>query len=353
MKIKHLSILIALAALGLLLSACTGSGGATNSWGGALLTDSNIYFADVGQVYGLRDNGIIAWQYPAKTSPTRLFFAAPVLVGEQLIVGDYANLLTSLSTRDGVENWQFSEAKGKYIDSPLIIEDTIVAPNADSHLYALDLSGKLKWSFKADHAFWAQPVSDGKTAFAPSMDHSLYAVDLSTGNLVWKVDLNAALVARPILVDGIIYLGNLDGGFYAVDSTNGKIVWNQKIAGGVWAAPLFTEGQLYFGDQTGKVNILKALDGTIVMSIDAGSAILGSGAILPEGVAFGTENGELMVFGLNGDKKWPRTIDGSLYSNLIVNGERLLVVATKGVNPLVMMDLKGNNDPNFNFSTKK
>lgn len=352
MKKKYTSIVVSVFLLVMLLTSCTGLEGAINSWSGVLLTDETVYFADAGHVYALRaENGNTAWQYPEKASATRVFLAAPVLVGEQLIVGDYAHLLTSLSSRDGKENWQFTEATGRYIDSPLIVKDTIVAPNADNHLYALDLFGAKKWTFEAAHSFWAQPASDGKTVFAPSLDHYLYALDLATGNLKWKVDLSASLVARPALVDGTIYIGNLDGVVFAVNSQNGNIIWNQKVSGGVWSAPVFVEGQLFFGDQTGNVNILKAVNGSIVQSIQTGSAVLGSGALLTEGVAFGNEKGELILFGFNGEKQWTRTVDGSIYSNLSVNGDRLLVIATKGEKQLVAMDVNGNE--NWYFSIKK
>jgi outer membrane protein assembly factor BamB len=355
MKIKHLVTILVISILALLLSACTGAG-TTTSWAGALLTDTNVYFADGAQVYSLRaENGNIAWQYPEKATPSRLFYAEPVLTGEQLIVGDYGKLLTSLSTRDGRENWQFKDAKGRYIDSPLIVGDLIIAPNADHNLYALDLTGLKKWSFKADHAFWARPVSDGKTVFAPSMDHNLYAVDLITGKLVWKTDLGASLVARPLLVEGVIYLGNLDGGFYAINAANGKINWTQKVVGGVWAAPLLVEGQLYFGDQSGKINILNSENGKILNTIDTGedSAVLGTGTVLTDGVAFGTESGKLYMVEKDGKSIILSTLSGSLYSNLVTGGERLLVIVTKGTDPLVMMDFQGRTDPSFVFSTKK
>ncbi|PKN99489.1 MAG: hypothetical protein CVU43_15235 [Chloroflexi bacterium HGW-Chloroflexi-5] len=351
---KNIPIVISIFWLALLLTSCTGSGTAVNSWSGALLTDTAVYFADAGQVYALRaETGNIVWQYPEKASTTRVFLAAPALVDDQLIVGDYANLLTSLSIRDGKENWQFNGAKGRYIDSPLIIEDTIVAPNADNHLYALDLSGKTMWNFEAGHSFWAQPASDGKTVFAPCLDHYLYALDLETGNLKWKIDLKASLVARPALGDGTIYVGNLDGDVFAINIENGKIIWNQKVPGGVWSAPIFVDNQLFFGDQTGNVNILKAEDGSIVQSFQTGSAVIGSGALLTDGIAFGNEKGEVILFGFNGEKQWVRAVDRSIYSNLLVFGDQILVVATKGAKTLVSLDANGNENTNFIFSIKK
>jgi outer membrane protein assembly factor BamB len=345
-------IIMALIVSALLLTACTGSGTAVNSWAGASMDETSVYFADGTMVYALRaDNGNTIWSYPEKATPNRAFLAAPVAVGEQLIVGDFSGLITSLSTRDGQENWQFNGAEGRYIDSPVLVNETLVAPNADFHLYALNLDGELLWSFEAENSFWAQPVSDGTTVFAPSLDHYLYAVDVSTGKLAWKTDLTASLVSRPTLVDGILYVGNLDGGFFAIDSANGKILWQQKLAGGVWSAPVVTDFQVYISDQTGKLTMLEQANGSIVQSIEIGSAIVGSGVLTPDGIIFGTEAGELIMIGLDGKKAWTRTVDGSIYANLVSSGETIIVVATKGEKPLVAMDTNGNEI--WYFATKK
>ena len=90
-----------------------------------------------------------------------------MLAGEQLIVVDYEKMLTSLDPTDGTENWQFIDAKGKYIDSPLVTDDLIIAPNGDYSLYALDYEGNLVWTFEAEQALWTRPVTDGTTVYFP------------------------------------------------------------------------------------------------------------------------------------------------------------------------------------------
>lgn len=351
MKNKIL-IILALIVSAMLLTACTGAGTAVNSWAGASMDENSVYFADGTLVYALRaDNGNTIWSYPEKANPNRAFLAAPLAVGEQVIVGDFSGMLTSLSASDGRENWQFDGASGRYIDSPILVNETLVAPNADSHLYGLNLDGELLWSFQAENSFWAQPVSDGTTVFAPSLDHFLYAVNAQTGNLVWKTDLGASLVARPTLVDGILYLGNLDGGFFAVDSASGNILWQQKLAGGVWSAPVVTDFQVYVSDQTGKLTMLEQANGSIVQSIEIGSTIVGAGVQTSDGIIYGTEAGDLIMIGLDGKKAWTRTIDGSIYSNLVSSGDMIIVVATKGEKPLVAMDTNGNEI--WYFATKK
>lgn len=340
MKNKILTIFIVISVLAISLTSCSDMNSTATSWGGATVTDSAVYFADGMQVIALRlDNGAEIWAYPEKAAANRTFLAAPVLVGEQLIIADAGNLLTSINSRDGVtQNWQFAGAKGKYIDTPLVVGETIVAQNADNSIYALDLKGTKLWAFTAEHSFWAQPASDGELVFAPNFDHYLYAINLETGVLRWKTELKASLVARPTLVDGVIYVGNLNGEFFAVDSERGTILWETKVAGGVWAAPIFVDGLLYFGDQTGIVNILDAADGSVVDSINVESGIVGSGVIVTDGIVFGKENGDIITIGFDGSNLGTKTVGGSIYSNLSINGNLFVVVATKGDNPLVAFD---------------
>ncbi len=353
---KNMSkIIVTLCLLVLLLTACSSGTTTATSWGGAAVTESAVYYADGLQVYALRpDNGNTVWKYPEKGSPTRLFLAAPVVVDDQILLADYGNLLTSLDRRDGVsENWQFSDAQGKYIDSPLVIGETIVAPNADGNLYALNINGKKLWSFAAGHSFWAQPLSDGEIVYAPCTDHFLYAVDLQNGTLKWKTDLKASLVARATMADGIIYLGNLDGDFFAVDSDNGDIVWTQSIAGGIWAAPNLVDDKLYFGDQSGMINILNIKNGSLVKNIDTESSILGTGVVLEDGIVFGKENGDLVLIGLDGSEQWTHTVKGALYSNIASDDSMFAVIANKGEYPLVAFDMTGKQLWAFTTSTKK
>lgn len=211
MKKRFYFVPLIFLSLALFLTGCSSATGtAVNTWGGAAVADSMVYYASGPQVLALADSGAnytVRWTYPEKAVASRLFMAEPLIVGEQLILGDYGAKLTSISIRDGLENWQFAGAKGRYIDSPLLVDEKIIAPNADNNVYAVDLNGKLIWTFKKNGAFWARPATDGKLAFIPSLNHVLYAVDINTGNEAWKVDLKSPLVSRPLFADGVVYLG--------------------------------------------------------------------------------------------------------------------------------------------------
>jgi outer membrane protein assembly factor BamB len=351
MKINRLVMILLFSLLAVVLTSCSGAG-VTNSWSGVTAAEDLIYFSDGAAVFALRsDSGNTAWKYPEKANAKRLFYAEPVVAGEQVIVVDYANTMASLNAQTGVETWVFEGAKGRYVDCPLILDNLIIAPNADYSLYALDLSGKLVWKFETGHALWARPSTDGETLYFASMDRNFYAVDVASGTMKWKKELHSSSVARALLDESTVYVGNLEGKLFAFNTADGSLVWEQQLGGGIWSAPLLHEGKLYIGDQTGRISILTSADGKVEQFIETGSAILGAGVVLDNGVAFGNEDGSLVVIGFDGARLWTRSFDGKLYSNLQMNGDHILLSLSQGEKPLLAVDLNGNEI--WNFSDKK
>lgn len=342
MKKNGLFVVLSILLLGIFLTSCSGAT-TTTSWGGVSASDSAAYFTNTTQVMAVNaDSGTLIWSYPEKAAATRLFYAAPVVAGDQLIVGDYTGAVVALGIKDGKELWKFADAKGHFVDSPLVVNDLIIAPNSDANVYALDMDGKLVWKYSGTHAFWATPVSDGTNVYVTSLDHNVYALDLKTGNMVWAADLGSPVVGSPLLTeDGTLYVGTLDNSMYALKASDGSQVWKQTAGGGVWSQPVLTDGNLYFGDASGKINILAATDGKIVQSVDMSSAILGNGVLVGDHLVFGDEAGDVIYLGKDGSRIATPSVSGSIYSNLTFANGHLYVLSTKGDKPLYAFDENG------------
>lgn len=352
MKNKRFYVILSILLLGILLSACTNAS-ATNSWGGVSANDTSVFFTNSTDVVALKaDSGSLLWTYPEKPAATRLFYAAPAIAGDTLIIGDYSGVLAGVGARDGKELWQFTGAKGHYVDSPLVVNNTIIAPNADANVYALDMNGKLLWSYKGTHAFWATPASDGTMVYTPSLDHYLYALNLADGQLKWKTDLGASIVGSPVLsADGsTLYQGTLDSKLFAINTADGSVVWKQTMPGRIWSTPLVLEDRLYVGDDSGKVDLIKAADGTLIQSVDLQSAVLGNGVVVNDNVVFGDEKADVVILGKNGERVATPAVTGKLYSNLVYSNSQLYVLSTKGDHLLYAM--KADGVQVWNYSAK-
>jgi outer membrane protein assembly factor BamB len=343
MKKNGLFVVLSILMLGIFLTSCSNAS-TTTSWGGVSASDSAAYFTNTTTVLAVNaENGTLIWSYPEKASNGRFFYAAPVVAGDQLIVGDYVGAMVALGIKDGKELWKFADAKGHFVNSPLVINDLIIAPNSDANVYALDMDGNLVWKYSGTHAFWATPVSDGTNVYVTSLDHYIYDLDLKTGNLIWKTDLNSPIVGSPLLADdGTLYVGTLDNSMYALQASDGSQIWKQTVSGGVWSQPILTDGNLYFGDASGKINVLAAADGkSVVQSLDMQSAILGNGVLVGDHLVFGDEAGDVIYLGKEGSRVATPSVSGSVYSNLVFANGHLYVLSTKGDKPLYAFDENG------------
>ena len=203
-------------------------------------------------------DGTQLWRYPEKADGARTFYAAPLVLADQLIVGDYAGTLTSLNLSTGTERWTFKQTKGYWVAAPQVAGDTILAANADGTLYALDLNGGLRWKFSAKNPMWSQPVSDAEKVYQASLDHNLYALNLKDGAKVWAADLGASAVGSPLLDNNTLYIGTLSNELLAVDAASGKVQWRITTQKAVWAQPAVKDGVVIVGDESGMVYGLAA-----------------------------------------------------------------------------------------------
>lgn len=349
LKRNRTKIIILAILLGALsLSACTGALG-TNSWPGVSAYQDTVYLAYSTGVFSIRiTDGSLIWRYPAKADNKMQFYAAPSLVGNLVVVGDYAGTLSAINTQTGENQWDFTEATGRWIASVGDVNDTILAPSSDENLYALDLQGNLKWTFEqSTQALWSQPVSDGTYAYQASMDHNLYAIDLQNGTEVWKVELNGAMVYKPSLQDGVLYAATLADDVVAIRTSDHQMLWDFKTNGEVWGTPVIDQNVVYFGDLTGTVFAVDAQTGTMKWKVDAGSPIAGSLAITPSGVVAAAESGDVIMLGFDGTKQWTRNISGTVYGNMAVGSNQIIVPITGGDNLLTAFDFQGNQIWNF------
>jgi eukaryotic-like serine/threonine-protein kinase len=342
MKSNKLILVFTFVIGAMLLSACGGVMGAS-SWPGITATEDTVYVAYATDVLAINaGNGTQLWRYPEKADASRNFFAAPVINGEQLIVGDYANGLSAINLQNGTERWTYSEATGRFIGSPLVTDDLILAPSADHHLYALSQDGQERWIFKAKHGLWATPTVSGEIVYLSSMDHNLYALDLNTGRELWKVDAGGSIVHTPELSeDGRIFIGTLANEVLAID-VNGRIQWRVPTENAVWTRPTQYNGTVYFGDLEGVVYAVNVENGSIVWRKNLGAgAIVGSGVVFEDQIIFVTENGRVEAFGPGGESRWNRSFNGKLYSSPVVTGNRLFIGVVQGDNLLVALDSNG------------
>lgn len=339
---RKLSIPIAIIlVMAFILSGCTGTGIAT-SWPGILVNADTIYTSYGQGVYAVSAaNGSLVWRYPEKAGKAS-FYATPTLTSDgQLLVGDFNNELHSLDTKSGTVRWTF-KANGRWIAQPVVEGTTIYAANADRTLYALDLNGGLIWKFKTKNLLWSTPLVMDGVVYLASMDHYLYAIDGRSGKEIWKTDSGGAIIGNPVNANGTIYIGTLANEILAINASNGSIQGRFAAGNAVWSGPAVKDGNLYFGDLNGTFYAVSEQDLKAVWQYKADGAVLGSPLLTDTQIVFTTETGNVVALDYTGKLIYNKKLTEKLYGTPAASGENLIIGTTVKENILLALDSSGN-----------
>lgn len=327
MKPSRFFFVILIVLMGVLLSAC-GSAVTATSWPGVTPVEDRVYVSYTDRVYAINiADGSMAWRYPADKSAV-MVYAAPAVTADQVLVGDYKNVFHGLNKSTGVENWKYEGAKDRYIASPLVVGETVFAPNADGTLYAFSLNGNLTWKFSTSAALWARPVSDGTTVYLAGMDHKMYALDAASGKELWSVDMGGSMPFEPALGDGKLYISTLANELVALNTSDGSVLWRTPFTERLYAQPVLNENSIFIGDLKGGIYAVNAADGQTIWKQELDHQVTGSATIIENGVVFATDNGDLVCVSFAGERLWTRSVTGTLYTAPIALGDKLFIGLT-------------------------
>ncbi len=346
MNTKRFPLILLVLVGALLLSACVGGAARGSSWPGLAADTENAYLADGSQLFGVRlTDGAQMWKYPEKTDAKTAFYATPILLGDgRMVVGSAGtdhclfvidSTKVDQSTKTPAANCFFAAAKDRWVASPLIVGNTVYAPNNDGTLYVVDLTNStLLWSLVIGGSghLWSAPVSDGKMLYLSSLDHFVYAVDLQSHKVAWKADLGGSVSGSPALsADGkSLFVASFASKVFALDAVNGNILWETVTKGWVWSSPTVSGGSVYAADLAGQLYALDAATGKIIWSVkpytgDANLAIAGSPFVSGDQIIVTTESGSVYAVDNQGKNVWTASLKGNIYTAAVQSGTLILV----------------------------
>ena len=376
---NRLTFMTLLAAAALGLSACAG-GAPDVSWPGLAASDQLAFVVYNQQVHAVDlTTHQQAWAFPpTPNNNTGMFFASPGVSAEVVVVGSegplnsYSGVVYGVNPATGNQLWclAFDKKGGDRQNCPLADASAggglfgISAPNdnrviggislsdgaayfglASGRMYAVEAaSGKVLWSFSAEHAVWAAPVVDDGTVYVASLDHKVYALDRKTGEPTWTQDLLSAIAGTPALAGNTLYVGTFGSRVVALDTATGDEKWSAPANQWVWGGPVVAAGTVYFTDLSGTVFAVDAAHGTQKWAVTPGGVMTASPALTADALYVGDRGGKLFALDpATGAVKagWPLEVGGELLGAPIIAGEAILIAPHKGENLLAAYQADG------------
>jgi outer membrane protein assembly factor BamB len=339
-------ILISLIALGaLVLSACSGRT-VSNNWHGLAADVERAYVAGGSFVYAVDlKNGNEVWRYPTEVNNKLVFYASPVLTADgQLLVGSAGTThsLVSIDPVTGKENWVETFGQGIWIASPLVLNETIYAPNTDGFLYIRNLNGKEAADpIKLGGALWSAPATDGTLLYVASLDHHVHVIDPARGTVVKSIALDGAIPNSPVVGADGVYVGSFASTveFVKPDGSHEVVT---KADNWVWGSPVLDGETLYYADLNGAIHSLDIPSGKQNWDgVQPDGPIVASLLLAGDQIYAATESGNLVALNRDGTIAWEKPLDKAIYTAPVAAGDLILAAPYQADIVLAAYDMEG------------
>lgn len=223
--------------------------------------DGTVYFGSGHYFYALDgQTGEEKWKF--RTTFYGLSSSPAVLNGVVYFGGiDYT--LYALDARTGSLKWQY-ETTSMITSSPAVSDDMVYFGSEGGYLYAVDRrTGELRWREMIQLSSTSPAVAEG-VVYCVSYG-SMVALDGQTGATIWRVGEGAegqlmpmtVLRSSPAFADGVVYIGSFDHTFYALDAQTGDVVWKYKTGAAIDSSPFIADGIVYFGSKDGTLYAMR------------------------------------------------------------------------------------------------
>lgn len=181
----------------------------------------------------------------------------------------------------------------------------------------LEKAPVVAWTFKTKGPVFASPMVQQNIAYVGSLDSTLYALDIATGQTRWTQKFNGAIRSTVCLDADRLYFVCADGLFYAVNINTGKVLWRFRTLGGILgerkydfadyyhSSPLILNNRLFFGSGDGRVYALKAETGEVIWSFQTNDIVHNTPVVYGDKLYIGSFDGNLYALNIqSGTLAW-------------------------------------------------
>jgi outer membrane protein assembly factor BamB len=84
---------------------------------------------------------------------------------------------------------------------------------------------EVDWKIKLKGKLTAPVAAGGKVFVAQPDAHTIYALDMASGQQLWRFTANGRIDSPPTIYKGLVLFGSADGRVYCVRASDGQLVW--------------------------------------------------------------------------------------------------------------------------------
>ena len=257
--------------------------------------------------------------------------------------GEEPDAVLAIAADSGEREWT-TEIGGEARGSPAVV-DGVLYVGGSATAYALDAAtGEKMWAGDIG-SYTGSVATDGDRVIAVPGD-SLVAFDAKTGELSWETPLPSVVNDResPVLADGLVVYVHEHTGF-AVDAATGDVVWQTDSEAVDGPKPAVADDVAVFvdnGDGEATVRALAVADGSTVWETTLGTEVRAPPVLTADRVYLAAA-GETL-FGLDRtdgsviDERWYR--GGGTTGEPAVTEDRLFVGHVRGVTAFARGELE-------------
>ena len=240
---------------------------------------------------------------------------------------------------------QWSLATATPTTTPARHAGRLLVGSADYKLHAVADNGTYLWAFATGGRVYSSPLPDGDDVFFGSDDGRLYKVDVDSGILIWEFATGGKIRGAPALAGGRVFVASWDGFLYAIEAESGRLVWKSPIGKFTRATPAVLGNRVFLGDEAGVTHAFDTGTGKELWKQTLGGYVSTGPVVTPDGVAFASEQGDLIFTGHDGAARWKRSLGVGVTGQPIATQTQLLVPTDKGL--LVLRRVDGKPDERF------
>jgi len=340
MKRKNQFLFLLMILTTMIISGCAGNSALSNavSWPGLAADDETVYVAYTSSVQAV-SNGKLLWKYPAEAQNGMMFFAIPTIYDGKIYAGTYQNEVHVLNQNDGtlITKISLETNKNKILTSPVIADDMlfIASNNGSVYAYALDDLSVPVWQTNLSTEIWVSPlILEGKV-YVTTLDKRFLILDEKNGTIEKTLSINGAVMGRLVLADGRIYFGTLGKEVAYFDPATEEIKTVMQTNGEIWASPLIIGDKIIVADMAGYLYCNELESGKSLWQIKAVSTdkvgFIADPVLLQNGNLLAVaEDGNLLVYDMEGKSVNSRLVNGKTMSSPVVIGESFVTALIPG-----------------------